>query len=302
MSRLNINSSVSLPNDQKLPQLGFGVWDSPAHLTTKSCLSALKTGYRHIDTAQVYGNEAEVGEAVKQSGLPREQVFITSKVLAPGKDAAETYQICLSSVQKIAGDNGYLDLFLIHNVTSGAEGVKLLWQAMEKLQEEGKIRSIGLSNSGIAIIEGMKSYAKAWPPAVNQLEVCINGSHNEIEASANFQKLHPWCQQREIVSYCQKNGIAVEAYCPLVRNQKAEDPDLKQIAEAHKKSTAQVLLRYCLQKGWVPLPKSDNEGRIAQNADLYDFELTKEDIERLDAKDEGEKGALVMVVDNEKAS
>lgn len=172
MSGLTLQSTVLLPNNHKLPRLGFGVWDSPSHLTTQSCLSALKSGYRHIDTAQVYGNEAEVGEAVKKSGVPREDVFITSKTLAPGKDEAETYQICLSSVQKIAGDNGYLDLFLIHNVGSGAKGVKLLWQAMERLQQEGKIRSIGLSNSGIGIIEGMKSYAKVWPPAVNQLEVC----------------------------------------------------------------------------------------------------------------------------------
>lgn len=172
MAPLTLKSTVSLPNNQELPRLGFGVWDSPSHLTTQSCLSALKTGYRHIDTAQVYGNETEVGEAVKNSGLKREEVFITSKVLGPGEDAESTYQKCLSSVQKIAGDDGYLDLFLIHNVTCGAQGVKLLWQAMERLQQEGKIKSIGLSNSGVAMIEGMKSYAKVWPPAVNQFEVC----------------------------------------------------------------------------------------------------------------------------------
>jgi diketogulonate reductase-like aldo/keto reductase len=103
-----------------------------------------------------------------------------------------------------------------------------------------------------------------------------------------------------VVAYCQKNGIAVEAYCPLVRNQKAEDPTLKGIADKHSKSTAQVLVRYSLQKGWVPLPKSDNPTRIAQNADLYDFELSKEDMEKLDALDQGADGALVMVADNEK--
>lgn len=155
-------------------------------MTTQSCLSALKAGYRHIDTAQVYGNETEVGEAIKKSGLPREEVFVTSKILGPGEDAEETYQKCLSSVQKIAGDDGYLDLFLIHNVTSGAKGVKLLWQAMEKLQQEGKIKSIGLSNSGIGIIEGMKSYAKAWPPAVNQLEVRCLIEISKIALVANF--------------------------------------------------------------------------------------------------------------------
>lgn len=171
MASFTLQSTAPLPNNHKLPRLGFGVWDSPSHLTTQSCLSALKVGYRHIDTAQVYGNETEVGEAVKQSGLSRKDVFITSKTLTPGKDAADTYEKVLSSVHKIAGNDGYLDLFLVHNVTCGANGVKLLWQAMEKLQEEGKIKSIGVSNAGIGIIDGMKEYAKVWPPAVNQLEV-----------------------------------------------------------------------------------------------------------------------------------
>lgn len=104
------------------------------------------------------------------------------------------------------------------------------------------------------------------------------------------------------MSYCKKNGIVVEAYCPLVRNQKADDTDLKAIAQNHGKSTAQVLLRYCLQKEWVPLPKSDNAGRIEQNADLFDFELSKEEVDKLDGKNEGEKGALVMTADNEKTT
>lgn len=116
----------------------------------------------------------------------------------------------------------------------------------------------------------------------------------------NEFQLHPWCQQREVVDYCKKNGIAVEAYCPLVRNQKAEDPTLKGIADKHSKSTAQILLRYSLQKGWVPLPKSDNPGRIASNADLYDFELGDDDMKALDGLDQAGEGALVLAVDNGK--
>lgn len=115
-------------------------------------------------------------------------------------------------------------------------------------------------------------------------------------------QLHPWCQQREIVDYCHKNGIAVEAYCPLVRNQKANDPTLKAIAEKHGKSTAQVLLRYCLEKAWSPLPKSDNPDRIKQNASIYDFALDQDDILKLDALDQGSSGALVVAVDNDKKS
>ncbi|KAK4499864.1 hypothetical protein PRZ48_008050 [Zasmidium cellare] len=271
---LTINSTFALKSGHKLPILGFGVWDSPKHLTVQSCQEALKVGYRHIDTAQVYGNEAEVGEAVRKSGLSRKDVFITSKAVTPADDDATTYQKILDSVKKIDGDDGYLDLFLIHNVTSGAKGVKLLWQAMEKLHEEGKIKSIGVSNTGIGMIEGMKSYAK----------------------------LHPWCQQREVVEFCHKNGIAVEAYCPLVRNQKANDSTLKAIAEKHGKSTAQVLLRYCLEKAWSPLPKSDNPERIKQNASIYDFALDQDDISKLDAQDQGSSGALVVAVDNKKTS
>jgi diketogulonate reductase-like aldo/keto reductase len=172
MSSFTIKSTTKLLSGNVIPLLGFGVWDSPKDVTTKSCLEALKVGYRHIDTAQGYGNEAEVGEAVRQSGLKREDVFLTSKIFSPGSDDAETYNKCAESVRKTGGENGYLDLMLIHNVTPGAAGIKMIWQSMEKLQQEGKIKSIGVSNFGIAHIEQMKQYAKFWPPAVNQLEVC----------------------------------------------------------------------------------------------------------------------------------
>ena len=141
---LTLESSLKLSSGNKLPVLGFGVWDSPSDLTTKSCLEALKVGYRHIDTAQVYGNEAEVGEAVKQSGLERKEVWITSKIYSAGSDVQSSYQSCLDSVKKIEGDNGYLDLFLIHNGAVGADNRKKMWQAMEKMHEDGKFKSIGV--------------------------------------------------------------------------------------------------------------------------------------------------------------
>lgn len=145
-----------------------------------------------------------------------------------------------------------------------------------------KRTSVAFLTALIGHIEEMKSYAKHWPPAVNQLE------------------LHPWLQQREVVEYCHKHGILVEAYCPLVRNQKANDPMLNEIAAKYDKTTAQVLIRYCIQKHWSPLPKSDNPGRIAQNADVFDFELGEEDMEKLNAQPQ--EPALVVAVDNKSTS
>ena len=171
MAKLQLSSTTPLRSGTSLPSLGFGVWDSPNDKTVQSCLSALEAGYRHIDTAQVYGNEVEVGEAVRKSGVPRKDVYLTSKILSPAEDPESTYQKALESVKKITGDDGYLDLLLIHNVSSGAAGVKLMWQAMERLLDEGKVQAIGMSNTGIGMIEAMKAYAKVWPPHVNQLEV-----------------------------------------------------------------------------------------------------------------------------------
>jgi diketogulonate reductase-like aldo/keto reductase len=192
-----------------------------------------------------------------------------------------TYNSLLNSVTSIdSSANGYVDLFLIHTPNGGAAQRKEMWLALEKLYKEGKTRAIGVSNFGIGHIEELKDYAATWPPSANQIE------------------LHPWCQQREVVEYCHQHGIVVEAYSPLVRNKKASDPTLNAIAKAHGKSTAQVLIRYCLQKDWVPLPKSDTPSRIEENADVYDFELSAEEMGQLDGLDQGAKGAIVQAVKN----
>lgn len=171
MSAFKLVSTAKLNSGNTIPLLGFGVWDSPTHLTTKSCLRALEVGYRHIDTAQAYGNEKEVGECLTQAGIPREEIFVCSKIVNPDGDDESTYRKVLDSVHKIGGKDGYLDLMLIHNSAPGAAKIKVMWQAMEKLHQEGKIKAIGVSNFGIGHINGMKEYAKVWPPAVNQLEV-----------------------------------------------------------------------------------------------------------------------------------
>ncbi|THV65833.1 aldo-keto reductase [Aureobasidium pullulans] len=279
-SQFTLQSTLALPNSSvKIPALGFGVYQSHGPTCKKSCLTALEAGYRHIDSAQYYANEQLVGDAVKESNVDRKDVFITTKILSPGKDEEETYQSLVESVNKI-DEGGYVDLFLIHSPSSGPQGRKTMWTALERLHKEGKAKAIGVSNFGKGQIEELKTFAKVWPPHVNQIE------------------LHPWNQQRVAVEYCQANNIVVEAYCPLVRNQKADDPTLKSLSEKYKKSTGQVLIRYCLQKGWVPLPKSDTPSRIKDNADIYDFEICKEDMSKLDDLDQGAAGAIVQAVDN----
>ncbi|KAJ5797088.1 uncharacterized protein N7518_005628 [Penicillium psychrosexuale] len=277
-----ITDLLPLPNSSVgIPRLGFGVYRSPPNQCVQSCLKALEAGYRHIDTAQFYANEAEVGEALRTTSVPRDQIFVTTKILSPAASVEATYDKLLASVHKIGGADGYVDLFLIHSSSSGSAGRKVLWQALEKLYAAGKTKSIGVSNFGVGHIEEMRSYAQVFPPHVDQLE------------------LHPWCQQRVIGEYCQKNGIILEAYSPLVRNYKANDPTLVEVAKKYGKSTQQVLIRYAMQKGWVPLPKTDNPERIVSNADVFDFDISVEDMAVLDSFDQGSAGAIVEAVDNE---
>ncbi|KAI4187795.1 MAG: hypothetical protein L6R41_002562 [Letrouitia leprolyta] len=308
-SSLSLTSTIPLINSTlTMPRLGFGIYQSPPQVCVTSCLTALKAGYRHIDSAQFYRNESEMGAAVQKSGIPRSEVFLTTKILSSGGSPEKTYQKCLESVKNIdASQGGYVDLFLIHSPSSGSAGRKELWQALEKLVEEKKAKSIGVSNFGIGHIEEMKGYAKIWPPQVNQIEVFqlfpplsfLPSLHSQSKTNSLVSQLHPWNQQREIVDYCNAQKIVIQAYCPLVRNMKAYDETLVSISKKHGKTTGQVLIRYCLQKGWVPLPKSDTPSRIEANADVYGFDLDKGDMGTLDGLDQGAQGAIVQAVDNE---
>ena len=182
-AKFAITDLLPLPNSStQIPRLGFGIYQSPPATTVASCLHALKHGYRHIDSAQYYRNEAEMGEAVRQSGLKRSEVFLTTKILAAAGSVEKSYQKCLKSVNQIdPGEQGYVDLFLIHSPNSGKEKRKEMWGALEKLLEEGRAKSIGVSNYGVGHIEEMKSYAKVWPPHVNQIEVSRPLMLDEIE-------------------------------------------------------------------------------------------------------------------------
>ncbi|CAF9912200.1 MAG: hypothetical protein GOMPHAMPRED_007587 [Gomphillus americanus] len=290
MSKLQPTSLLKYPSSlaTRMPCIGFGTWDSPATITKASCLSALKLGYRHIDTAQYYANEAEVGNAVAESGIPREDVYLTTKILSARGSVDKTYQACLKSIEILdpaaekQGRKPYVDQFIIHNILGSIEQRKEVWAALERLYDEGRAKSIGVSNWGIGKIEEMKTYAKVWPPHANQVE------------------LHAWCQQRDLVEYCNKNEIGISAYAPLVRNREAHNEILVSMAKNHGKTTAQVLIRYCLQKGWAPLPKSDREERIKENLDVFDIELSGEEMERLDnVISDGEDDPVVQVANND---
>ncbi|KAL7004412.1 hypothetical protein EMMF5_006031 [Cystobasidiomycetes sp. EMM_F5] len=255
-----------------MPRIGFGVYKSPPETCVASCLEAIKDGYTLIDSAMYYANEREVGEAIRKSGVDRKDLFVTTKIIAPpeGKDPEETYQAVLKATDKFGID--YVDLFLIHTPTSGPEGRKVMWQALERLLDNKKTRAIGVSNYGQKHLEELKSYAKA-KIAVNQIE------------------LHPWCQSREHVKYCEEIGIPLQAYCPIVRASKNDHPVLQKLASKHNKEPTQILIRWSLQKGYIPLPKSDTPSRIKSNIDVYGFKLDNKDMAELDALDEGGKGA-----------
>ncbi|KAK2011610.1 aldo/keto reductase [Colletotrichum eremochloae] len=260
---LSISSTVSLRNtESQMPVLGYGVYQIDQADCTQACLNAISAGYRHIDTAQIYNNEEAVGAALQQSGLPREAIFVTTKIRYPRLGKGKTYERALQSVQRIdPREEGYVDLFLIHS----PHGLKPkdrreLWITLEKLYDNGRARAIG-----------MRSYATVWPPAVNQI------------------LLHPWTQQRETVEYCHEHGIVLQAFSPLARGSRLQDPTVTKIAGRLGKSVAQVLIRYSLQRGWVPLPKSEKEERIKQNSDVFDFCLSERDMSVLKSLDRREK-------------
>ena len=186
-AKLALTDLLPLPNSSvKIPRLGFGIYQSHSQTAVKSCLHALRTGYRHIDSAQFYGNEVEMGEAVRQSGLKRSEVFLTTKILSAGGSPEATYKKCIESVDKVEGGRagGYVDLFLIHTPSGGPAARKEMWQALERLVDEGRAKSIGVSNFGVGHIEEMKAWAKIWPPQVNQIEVFL---------PVSFPVPHPKC-------------------------------------------------------------------------------------------------------------
>ncbi|RDX45701.1 Aldo/keto reductase [Lentinus brumalis] len=265
---LSLRTTVRLPSGYEMPILGLGVFENDE--CAPACLAALQCGYRHIDTARYYKNEAQVGQAVRESGIPREEIFVTSKIYHPEHGYENTLAALQDSLDKF-GCN-YFDLYLIHSGLSGKEKRLETWRALIDARNAGKIKSIGVSNYGPQHIEEIRA-AGLELPAVNQIE------------------LHPFCQQRPIVKYCREQGIVVQAYSPLVQG-RLDDPVLLRLAEKHGKDAAQIAIRWSLQHGHVPLPKSARPERILSNSQVFDFELSEEDMAAIDALDRGKEGAI----------
>ncbi|KAG8927183.1 hypothetical protein FRC03_003548 [Tulasnella sp. 419] len=275
MAKLAISSTVMLTSGHTMPALGLGVFQN--HDCADAIKTAVDAGYRHIDSAIYYRNEKEVGEAVREAvaesggNLKREDLFITSKIMSQNHGYDNTIKTVQQSLKRFKLD--YLDLFLIHDPYSGTQKRLQTWRALIKLRDEGKLMTVGVSNYGQHHIEEIKS-AGLETPAVNQLE------------------LHPWCQQRSLVEYCFRNNIAVQAYSPLTKGVHLKDPVLVKLAKKHNKDTAQILIRWSLQKGFICLPKSSTPARVISNSQVYDFELDAEDMRTLDSLDQGADGAV----------
>lgn len=248
--------------DTSIPIIGFGTYMLKGSKCTKAVLNAIKAGYRHIDTAEFYSNHGAVGKAIQKSGLKREELFITSKVWdARGEKAVR--KVLVETLKEM--DISYLDLYLIHSPYYG--DLIPTYKALLKFQDEGLIKTVGVSNFGVQHLQGL---AKAGlpPPAVNQIE------------------LHPFLQQKKIVDYCNEKDIIVEAYSPLSKGHFIDDPTITKIAKEVKKSNAQVMIRWSLQRGFVVLPKSGTPNRIEENFDVFDWSLSTTQMNQLDALEE----------------
>ena len=271
-----------LSNGVNIPCVGYGTWKTPdGEETVQAVVNALQCGYRHIDTAQLYGNEESVGRGIRESGLSRQDVFVTTKLKNTEQGYDSTLKAFEGSLKRLGLE--YLDLYLIHWPIPGMykENWKQVsrdtWKAMERLYEEKLIRAIGLSNFLPHHIENLEASANVQP-AVDQLEI------------------HPTFTQKETVKYCQDKGILVEAWSPLGHGAVLENETLKEIAGAHKKSVAQVALRWELQQGILPISKSLNPGRMKQNSEIFDFQLTEQEMKII--TDLGEDGRTGPDPDN----
>ena len=257
----HLQDTVTLNNGVNMPGFGLGVYKvEDGETVVNSIKTAIKHGYRSIDTASFYDNEEGVGQAIKESGIPREKIFITSKVWNEEQGYESTLEAFERSLKKLNTD--YLDLYLIHWPVK--DKYKDTWRAMEKLYEDGKVRAIGVSNFHVHHLQDLMKDSHVTP-AIDQIEY------------------HPHLTQAELREFCEKENIQLEAWSPLKRGQLLDDPTLIEIAEKHGKSTAQVILRWDIQNNVITIPKSITENRIIANADIFNFSLTEIDIGKINA-------------------
>ena len=259
----DIKGTFPLHNGVEMPYLGLGVYLAREGKEVENAVGwALEAGYRHIDTASAYQNEKGVGAAVRNSGLDRREVFVTTKVWNTDQGYESTLRAFDASLARLGLE--YLDLYLVHWPVKGK--YRETWQALEELYREGRVRAIGVSNFLQHHLEDLLQRAEIVP-MVNQME------------------FHPWLVQEPLLGYCREKGIQYEAWSPLMQGKIGQVPEIGKIARKYGKTEAQVVLRWDLQKGVVTIPKSSNPERIKANAALFDFELSPEDMAQLDSLD-----------------
>ncbi|WVQ75766.1 hypothetical protein IAR50_005397 [Cryptococcus sp. DSM 104548] len=288
MPPLTFHSTLPLNDGHSIPHIGLGTGGLRGQEAADATAHALKIGYRLIDTAQSYGNEEQLGQAISSSPVPRSELFISTKyappALAPSTDPSiptprhTDEQIDASiraSIRKLDAEGGYVDLMLLHHAGPDKKGREAGWRGLVRAKEKGLVKSIGVSNCNIKHIEALPGP----PPAVNQLE------------------LNPFIQQRKVVAYCASKGIVCQAYCPTARYlpERVKHPVIVSIAERLGQSEGHVLLRWSLQKGFVPIPRSSKPARLQDNVDVFTFELSSEDMAALDGLDMGASGHLTII-------
>jgi len=257
---MDIKTTIKLNSGTKIPILGLGVWQIPGKVCEEAVISSLEVGYRHIDTASEYYNENNVGNALKKTSVPREEIFITTKLWNSDHDNVE--KALNGSLKKLQLD--YVDLYLMHFPVPERN---TSWKVMGKLHREGKAKAIGVSNFTIRHIKELIENTDVVP-AVNQVE------------------FHPYLYQKELLDFCNEKGIKLEAYSPLTHGEKLNDTKLVEIAQKYDKSAAQILIRWVLQHGLIVLPKSSKKERIIENSSIFDFKISDDDMKKLDGFNE----------------
>jgi 2,5-diketo-D-gluconate reductase A len=260
--------TITLNNGVEIPQLGFGVFQIEPENTKAATLAALEVGYRHIDTAEMYGNEKEVGQAVRESGIDRGEIFVTSKLnngFHDPEDAARAFEQSLEVL-----DIGHIDLFLMHWPLPGVGDYVETWKAMEKMYEGGKVRAIGVSNFKQHHLNRLFAETTVVP-AANQIEI------------------HPYLTQDDLRAFDAQHGIATEAWSPIAQGKVLQDPVLVRIANRVERTTAQVTLRWHIQRGDIVFPKSVTRERVQENFELFDFELNDADMSDITALNKDER-------------
>jgi 2,5-diketo-D-gluconate reductase A len=263
--------TITLNDGRAIPQLGFGVFQVPPEDTAEATALALEVGYRHIDTAEMYANEQGVGDAVRDSSLDRDAIWITSKLANPKSEPDEIRAAFEETLQKLGADQ--VDLFLIHWPLPTRPGSDFVtrWKVLEEFKADGRARSIGVSNFEVAHLERLAAECDVVP-AVNQIEI------------------HPYFLNEEVRAYGESHGIATEAWSPIAQGGVLDDPVITEIAERVERTAAQVVLRWHVQLGSIVFPKSVTPARVRENFDLFDFELTDADMEAITGLDKGEAG------------